>query len=64
MKKVAEMSAEEILGNRKWPAWFTTEQSRAQMVHEENGCPPPWPGAVWNGYNYVGRRTHETLTNY
>jgi hypothetical protein len=37
MKKVADMSAEEIHGNRKWPAWFTTEQARLQMKHEEKG---------------------------
>lgn len=52
-EKVNAMSAEEILGNRQWPAWFTVEQMRQQLQHEARGCPPPWPGAVWNGYNYV-----------
>lgn len=52
-KRVAEMTTEEILGNRKWPAGFTTQQAREQMEHEEKGCPPPWAGAVWNGHNYV-----------
>jgi hypothetical protein len=51
-KKVNEMSAEEILGNRKWPAWFTTEQMRKQLQHEENGCPVPFKGAVWNPIGY------------
>lgn len=45
-KRVAEMTAEEILGDRKWPAWFTTQQAREQMEHEGKGCPPPWPEAV------------------
>lgn len=34
-KRVAEMTAEEILGDRKWPAWWTTQQAREQMEHEE-----------------------------
>lgn len=41
-----------------WPAWFTTEQKQAQIDHEAKGCPPPWPGAVWNGYEY---RTPKTV---
>lgn len=42
-----------VWNDRKWPAHFTVEQMRAQLRHEENGCPPPFPGAVWNGYCYI-----------
>ncbi len=46
----------QVLGDRKWPAWFTVDQMRAQLVHEAKGCPVPFKGAVWNGYCYVGGR--------
>lgn len=55
-KRVAEMTAEEILGDRKWPAWFTTQQAREQMEHEQKGCQPPWPEAVWLGLSMAKRR--------
>jgi hypothetical protein len=32
--KVSEMTVEQVLGTRKWPAWFTTDQARAQLQFE------------------------------
>lgn len=35
MKKVAHMTQEEIIGCRKWPAWFTVDQMKGQLEWEE-----------------------------
>lgn len=55
---VCEMTNEQVLACRKWPARFTVEQCRQQLLHEERGCPPPWPGAVWDPKLgvFVGKR--------
>lgn len=53
-QEVSEMTAEAVLGNRRWPAWFTVDQCRAQLDHEARGCPPPFEGAEWDGYSYRG----------
>lgn len=52
MKRESEMTDCEVRGARKWPAWFTTDQMRQQLQHEEAGCPPPFEDAVWDGYNF------------
>lgn len=51
-KQVSQMTAEEILGCRKWPAWFTVAQMRAQLEHEAKGVPAPFGGAKWNPIGY------------
>lgn len=50
----AEMTDGEVIGCSRWPAWFTVDQMRAQLRHEEAGCPPPFPSAEWDGHGYRG----------
>lgn len=38
---VRAMADVEVIGQRRWPAWFTVDQMRAQLEHEAQGCPPP-----------------------
>ena len=52
--EVLALPANEVWAFRTWPAHLDTERMRAQLVHEARGCPPPFPGAVWNGYCFVG----------
>lgn len=53
-KSVNELSNEEVLDRGPWPSWFTIDQMRSQLRHDERGNPPPWKGAVWNGLYYTG----------
>ncbi len=51
--QVQAMTDLEVLGTRKWPAFFTEDQMRAQLLHEAKGYPLPFPGAVWREGVYV-----------
>jgi len=51
-QQIANLTDGEVLASGRWPAWFTIDQCRAQLIHEAKGCPPPFPGAVWDGYSY------------
>lgn len=54
MTKAADMSHGELLNDRKWGASVTIDQMRAQIAHEQVGCPVPFVGAEWDGYCYRG----------
>lgn len=63
----SKMTDGQVIAERKWPAWFTVDQMRAQIRHEAAGCPPPFPGAEWDGYcfrgpSWPGHSTHRQST--
>lgn len=49
VERVRAMSDDEVLVRRRWPAWFTVADARAQLEHEARGCPRPFPDAARDG---------------